>query len=141
MAGCEQPPTPLRVLSATAGHGTLVLAVVAPVTRADVPRLNGCVRSLLEEDRPDRVVYDVGALVDPDAVTVDALARLRLTARRLRCEVRLRNASPRLCELLALAGLSDVLPCCPGSGLGGQPEQREQVGRVQEGVDPGDATA
>jgi ABC-type transporter Mla MlaB component len=139
VAGCEHPPTPLRVLS-TREPGTLVLAVVAPVTRAHVPRLCAGVRSLLEASGADRLVYDVGALGDPDAATVDALARLRLTARRLHCEVRLRNASPRLRELLALVGLSDVLPCCPASGLDGQPEHGEQVRRVQERVDPGDAT-
>ena len=47
--------------------------------------------------------------VDPDAVTVDALARLQLAARRHGCEVRLRNASPALLELVELMGLTDVL--------------------------------
>ena len=48
--------------------------------------------------------------VSPDAVTVDALARLQLAARRHQCKVRLRGASDELCELVAFMGLSDVLP-------------------------------
>ena len=48
--------------------------------------------------------------VDADAVTVDALARLQLAARRHRCQVRLRGASDELLELVAFMGLSDVLP-------------------------------
>lgn len=48
--------------------------------------------------------------VKADAMTVDALARLQLAARRRRCRVRLRGASPELRELLAFMGLRDVLP-------------------------------
>jgi len=46
-----------------------------------------------------------------DAVTVDALARLQLVARRHRCQVRLKGASYELRELVAFMGLQDVLPC------------------------------
>jgi hypothetical protein len=41
---------------------------------------------------------------------VDALARLQLAARRTGCQVRLRNASTELLELVAFMGLRDVLP-------------------------------
>jgi ABC-type transporter Mla MlaB component len=47
-----------------------------------------------------------------DAVTVDALARLQLAARRHQCQVQLRGASNELRALVALMGLRDVLPCC-----------------------------
>jgi ABC-type transporter Mla MlaB component len=47
-----------------------------------------------------------------DAVTVDALARLQLAARRHQCRVRLRGASNELRALVALMGLREVLPCC-----------------------------
>ena len=47
--------------------------------------------------------------VEPDAVVVDALARLQLAARRTGCQVRLRNASRELLELVAFMGLCDVL--------------------------------
>ena len=48
--------------------------------------------------------------INPDAVTVDALARLQLVARRHDCQVRLRGASDELRELLAFMGLDAVLP-------------------------------
>ena len=48
--------------------------------------------------------------VEPDAVTVDALCRLQLGARRHRCEVRLRYASRELRELVEFMGLTEVLP-------------------------------
>ncbi len=48
--------------------------------------------------------------VKADAVTVDALARLQLAARRRRCQVRLRGASDELRDLVAFMGLRDVLP-------------------------------
>jgi hypothetical protein len=54
------------------------------------------------------IVCDVGAL-PPDATAIDTLARLQLTARRLGLEVRLRHASGELQDLLAFAGLADVL--------------------------------
>jgi len=44
-----------------------------------------------------------------DAATVDALARLQLTAKRLGCRMRLRNASAELLQLVAFMGLADVL--------------------------------
>jgi hypothetical protein len=47
--------------------------------------------------------------VEPDAVTVDALARLQLAARRHRCTVHLVNASRELLDLVAFMGLADVL--------------------------------
>jgi hypothetical protein len=85
-------------------------------------------------------VCDVGAVFDPNLVTVDALARLQLTARRLGHRVRLRHASRELQELLALVGLRDVVPLCAGLPLEprGQPEEREQSRGVEEEADPGD---
>ena len=55
------------------------------------------------------VVFCDVAGVPADALTVDALARLRLAARRRQCQVRLRGASPELRELVAFLGLGDVL--------------------------------
>jgi ABC-type transporter Mla MlaB component len=56
------------------------------------------------------VECDVAGL-PPDAVTVDALARVQLAARRNGRQVRLRNASDELLALLELAGLREVVPC------------------------------
>jgi hypothetical protein len=54
------------------------------------------------------IVCDVRA-VPPDAAAIDTLARLQLTARRVGLELRLRHASTELQDLLAFAGLRDVL--------------------------------
>jgi len=62
----------------------------------------------LERNRPHVAYCDVSG-IDPDAVTVDALARLQVAAGRHRCQVRLRNASNELLELVDFMGLTDVL--------------------------------
>jgi ABC-type transporter Mla MlaB component len=88
---------------------TIVFAVYGPITRADLPGLCDRVCALLEGSGADVAVCDARG-VDPDAVTIDALARLQLAARRHGCRVRLRNASPELLDLLDFMGLTDVLP-------------------------------
>ena len=86
--------------------------------------------------RRSPIVCDVGA-VAPDAAAVDALARLQLDARRRGLELRLRNASSELRDLLAFCGLGDVL----GVEVGGQPEEREERLGVEEERDLGDPPA
>jgi ABC-type transporter Mla MlaB component len=88
---------------------SIVFAVGGRITRADVPRLNDALATLLEHADVGVVICDVGALVRPDAIAVDALAHLQLTARRRGCTIRLRHASPELCELIAFMGLSEPL--------------------------------
>jgi STAS domain-containing protein len=83
--------------------------------------------------RPSTVVCDVGGLA-PDIAAVDVLARLQLTARRLGVEIRLRHASSELLELIAFAGLRDVLRVEPRR----QPEEREQRLGVEEERELGD---
>jgi hypothetical protein len=64
----------------------------------------------MPESAPDPVTFTIDVCdVDPDAVTVDALARLQLAAKRISCRLLLRNASPELLELVSFMGLSDVL--------------------------------
>jgi ABC-type transporter Mla MlaB component len=88
---------------------TVAFTIEGPIARADLPGL--CVRvcALLARSRAGVALCDVSS-VDVDAVTVDALARLQLAARRHGCRVRLRNASAELLELVDFMGLSDVLP-------------------------------
>ena len=76
---------------------------------------------------PRTIVCDVSAL-DPDALTIDALARLQLSSRRVGLEIRLRHASNELQELLVFVGLDEVLRL----EAGGQAEQREQRVGVEE---------
>jgi ABC-type transporter Mla MlaB component len=122
---------------------TIVLVISGSLAPADIAELCERVRALLRDSDADLLVCDVGALVDPDAVTVDALARLQLTARRLGREVRLHQACGELQELLALMGLSEVLPPCAELPLEPrwQAEEREQARGVQEEADPADPTA
>jgi ABC-type transporter Mla MlaB component len=88
---------------------TIAFAIEGPITRADLPGLCDRVCALLERSRARVALCDVSGVV-PDAVTVEALARLQLAARRHECRVHLRCASPELLELVAFMGLRDVLP-------------------------------
>ncbi len=94
---------------ATSAGETISFAVRGPIARADLPGLCDRVCALLQETGAAVVLCDVRG-VEPDAVTVDALGRLQLAARRRGCKIRLRAASSELLELLAFMGLQDVLP-------------------------------
>jgi ABC-type transporter Mla MlaB component len=136
----EESPTALVLALHPSEPSTIILVIGGLIARADVPGLCDCVRVLLEGSDADLVVCDVGALFHPDLVTVDALARLQLTAQRLGRRVRLHHASCELEELLALVGLRDVVPLWAGLPLEprGQTEEREQGRGVEEEADPGD---
>jgi ABC-type transporter Mla MlaB component len=122
---------------------TIVLALGGRIARADIPRLCERFGALLEVARPDHVRCDVAGLVDCDAVTVDALARIQLRARRAGCQIRLCRASDYLRGLIEMMGLSAVVPCVPDSALEpvGQPEQREPPRRVQKEGDAAEPIA
>ncbi len=79
---------------------------------------------------------------DADLATVDALARLQLTALRLGRRIRLRSASTEFQQFLDFAGLADVLPLDAGLRLGrpsGKAEERKQPLRVEERVEADDS--
>ncbi|MGH3366032.1 MAG: STAS domain-containing protein [Nocardioidaceae bacterium] len=128
MAESVQPPTP-RITE---------LVIRGPIEPADIPVLCARARDQLEADGADLVVCDVAALVDPDATAVDAVARLQLTARRVGCQVRLRNVSCAMRDLLSFSGLGEVVRLVADSRAEprGELEQREQSVGVQERVDP-----
>jgi ABC-type transporter Mla MlaB component len=88
---------------------TITFAVVGPIGRADLPGLCARIHVLVQQSNAELAWCDVRR-VAADAVTVEALGRLQLAARRQRCQVRLRNASHELLELVAFMGLDDVLP-------------------------------
>jgi ABC-type transporter Mla MlaB component len=91
------------------GRPKVAFSIRGPIGRADLPGLCARVCTLLERSSAGVAVCDVAG-VGADAVTVDALARLQLAARRHGCQVRLRNASDDLLELVSFMGLADVLP-------------------------------
>lgn len=139
----------------------LVIAPDGPLTRADIPRLCERLGRLLGGvgAGPEPITVEVGEHCAADLVTVEALARLRLTARRRGRRIRVCGAREELRELLVWTGLGDggrpvasppddAAPppragAAPDGSAGvepwGQPEQREQPGGVQEGVERGDA--
>jgi ABC-type transporter Mla MlaB component len=88
---------------------TIDFSIYGPIGRSDVPGLCARVCALVECSGADIAFCDVAG-VAADVVTVDALARLQLGARRHGCQVRLRGASEELHALIALMGLRDVLP-------------------------------
>jgi len=94
---------------ATPPRETIAFAIHGPILRSDLPGLCDRVCAILSDAPADEALCDVRG-VEPDAVTVDALARLQLAARRRGCRVRLMNASPALLDLVAFMGLTEVLP-------------------------------
>ena len=110
-AAWEPPGKRARGVDAFIAPGAIVLVVAGPLTPSSIPGLCASLHQL--EGRPgDTVVCDLSTLGGSDAGTVDALARLQLTARRLGRQIRLRHASSELQELLVLMGLREVLPLC-----------------------------
>ncbi len=88
---------------------TIEFAIWAPLARTDLPGLRDRVCALLGEAQPTVAICDVAQFTRVDAVTVDALARLALVAKRRGCEIRLRHASEPLRQLVWLMGLEDTL--------------------------------
>ena len=108
----QSPTTPRGALRPDPETNEGILVIGRPLARAHISGLCDRAQTILETRARTVLDCDVGALVDPDAVVVDAVARLQLTARRLGAEIRLRDASPRLQELLAFVGLSEVVAVC-----------------------------
>ena len=104
------------------------LVVLHPPLDADrVARLcvgaSAALRTARDRDLEPGLVCVMGQGVPGDLATVDALARLALTARRSEVPTWVRGASNELRWLLAFVGLGEVLPCeddaSPVSGPGG----------------------
>jgi ABC-type transporter Mla MlaB component len=93
---------------ATSPPRTITFAIWGPIEREDMPGLSARVCGLLVRSGASVAHCDVSG-VAADAVTVDALARLQLAARRHRCMILLRGASDELRDLVAFMGLADVL--------------------------------
>jgi len=110
-----------------------------PIARDEIQDVCERARTLLERREAEIVVCEVSAL-DPDAITIDVLARVQLTARRRGRRIELEGVGVELRELLVFAGLGDVLPLVAASGVEprGQLEEREQALGVEEEADPGD---
>jgi ABC-type transporter Mla MlaB component len=134
----EPPATPVNALPAPP-EVTIELVIGGPMTGAAIAGLCARVQVMLEGGA-DLVICDVSSVGDPDAGTIDALARMQLTARRLGRRVQLRDACADLQDLVALTGLGDVLPLYGALRLeaGRQAEEGEESRGVEEEADPDD---
>jgi ABC-type transporter Mla MlaB component len=140
LAHDESPATPVSAQRPALEPSAKGLAIRGRIARTDVAGLCDRARPLLETTDTDVIVCDVGAIVDPDLSTIDALARLQLTARRLGRAISLSHASRELQELLTRMGLLDTVPLDAGSALKpeGEAEEREVALGVEEEADSGD---
>jgi anti-anti-sigma regulatory factor len=93
----------------------LVLVVRGRLSPGAVDTLDARLRVRLAHTDAPTVLLDVAGIERPDAIAIDAVARLYLTARRAGRDLRLCNPTVELRELLALAGLQDLCR------VGGQP--------------------
>lgn len=142
---------------------TVVLG--ASLTREAIPELCAWVRDrLAATPGPGVVACDVRAVDRPDAVVLDALARLQLTVRRHGSELRLRGVGPALRGLLAVIGFDEALglvelagddqppreppigrsarpPAAASVEMGRQAEEGEEAVGVEEGVEADDPVA
>lgn len=95
------------------------------------------VRVLVDSDPGQVVEFDLGALSRADLGTIEVLARLQLTARRVGRRIRVSHPPAGLGDLLALLGLDSCAAI--RVEVVGQTEEREEPGGVQEEGDPADA--
>jgi ABC-type transporter Mla MlaB component len=90
------------------GARVVTLAIRGPLERGDLAGLFERTCALLGEVGGGELRCEVAG-VAADAVSVDALARLALAARRQGCRVQLLGACAELRALVAFVGLADVL--------------------------------
>ncbi|UED85661.1 STAS domain-containing protein [Streptomyces profundus] len=109
--------------------GDVVFVVRGPVRGADVPGLCDRLAAVVRASGARRVTVDATALGAGGPEAVGALARLRLTAKRLGCGLSFVGADERLVGLLGWLGLGQVV---------GEAEEGEEMGGVEEGVDARD---
>lgn len=113
------------------------LTLPAPFGLADMPALLDRAERLLKEGHDTPLECDVAELQDPDLATVEALARIELTATRVGGGICLRGASVELLELLAFCGLPMELRV----EAEGQAEEREEARGVEEEGDSANPVA
>lgn len=89
-----------------------ILVLTGQIQRADIPRICEGVRTWLENGHEEIVICDVSA-VWPDAVTIEAFARLELMARRLGKRILFQHPTGELEELLDLTGLAGCIRSVP----------------------------
>jgi hypothetical protein len=119
------------------GDSAVRFTVGAVVTRTDIPALCARLSDQLRGQAGDLVVCDVGGIREPDVVAVEAVARLRLTARRHGRRLRVTGAGPELLLLFGMLGLDELLTPDKGGRLPGEarndldPTARPETGMIR----------
>lgn len=127
--------------------GVVAFVIDRPIERADIPDLGERFRAELTDIPAGRVVCQVRDPCALDAVTVEALVRLKLTARRLGWQFAVVEAATDLRDLVELMGLCRVLPTSAdqASSRGGRPKsgKRASVSRkkVTPAIPPSDSSS
>jgi len=103
----EPPAASIQALQPAHDPTTLIVTMRGVIDRPAAARLGDEVGDLLRMTGVRQLVCDVGGVIRADAATVDAICRIKVTARRLGCTMRVRHGSPELVELLDLMGLCD----------------------------------
>jgi ABC-type transporter Mla MlaB component len=116
----------------------IAFVVDGPIERADIPGLCDRFRAVLADAPPGRVVCRVGPLCSLDAVTVEALVRLKLTARRLGRQFVLIEVADDLRDLVGFMGLRPVLLASldQASRRGGRPNSGKRASVSRKKVIP-----
>lgn len=117
----------------------MTVAVDGPLDLDAAASLCATLRAVLATGEVAEVICAGDGLTAPDLATVDLLARVQLISQRSGHVARVREPSGGLRDLVALAGLDDVL-WDGGSGVETrrQSEEREEPGGVEEGVEADD---
>jgi hypothetical protein len=117
---------------------TGLFVIPRPIGDGDAPRLCERLRIIINSSDGELIFCDVSAL-PANVRTIEALARLQLTARRHGRRIRLQRASRELQQLIEFVGLSEVLAARPPlRGRSGNAEEREHPRGVEERVDRDD---
>ncbi|MEU4562265.1 hypothetical protein AB0F72_28105 [Actinoplanes sp. NPDC023936] len=87
-----------------------IFPVGSGVGRAEIPALCADLGALLHGRRPGVVLCEMTGPGPPGVATVEALARLRLTAQRHGWQLRVRGMTADLHQLIGVLGLSATLP-------------------------------
>jgi hypothetical protein len=122
---------------------TTTVVLRGALERGDIAALCERTCASMRRDPAGPVILDVSRLEGSDAVAVEAFARLQLLSVRLGRTISVRTRCGQLDWLLTLVGLMEVIPLVEMSPVEtlGQAEEREQMRRVEEEGDGGDATS
>lgn len=111
------PRGPSSAASRGGPQGTGAFVVEGPIDRDDIPALCARVTRFIAgiDGHGETIVCELTRTVTPTGDTVEALARLQLTALRLGHRLQLGPCCPTLRTMLDHIGFSEVIPDAPGS--------------------------